>query len=489
MFLILIINLFSVRLIIKALGVESYGVFNAVAGVITLLSAVTAVLASAIQRFYSFHLGRNDYSKLRDIFSASIIIYVVFSVVVFVFGETLGLWIVTKKLIIPEDSRLIAMWLYQFTLFTFIVTMFQIPFSAAVIAHEDMKFYSIVSLIECFLRLAIILPLFYFTTNRLGLYGFFLLLVAFFVFLTYMLKCKVSYNECKMQRIEDKIVFKKILSFSGWTFYGSMAGTCMMQGNTILVNVFFGPVASAARAISMHVSSAVSMFSSSFITALRPPMIKSYAEGNDEYLMRLFRMCNIIVFYLLLLVSMPLIMEMDTILDAWLDTKDSESVLFSRLIVIYTVLLSLHHPFTIIMQAIGKTKEYFVPVDTFTLLSLPATYLLYKLGLPSEATYYTMIAAIACAHIMRMIILKKFYNSFNIGKYVTSFVVPALFVVLITVSLTIIPHLMINNALLRFLIVFIVSSCIIISMSFIVGMKADERALIVSVLKKKLLIK
>lgn len=484
MFLILIINLFSVRIIIKALGVEDYGVYNAVAGVITLLSGVTAVLTSAIQRFYSFYLGKNDVSRLRDVFSASIVIYLVFSIIVIVFGETIGLWIVQTKLVIPEESRVMALWLYQFSLFTFIISLLQVPYSAAVIANEDMKFYSIISLVECILRLAVIFPLFLFNTNRLGLYGLFLLLVVAFVFLCYFIKSKRSYNECKLQVIRDKRIYKSLLSYSGWTFYGSLAGTGMIQGNTILMNIFFGPVTSAARAISMHVSSAVTMFSSSFITALRPPMIKSYAEENHDYLLKLFRMCSIIVFYLLLLVSVPLILEMDSILYVWLDTSDAESILFSRLIIIFTVLLSLHHPVTIIIQATGRTKEYFVPVDTFTLLSLPATYILYKLGFPSQATYYTMIVAIASAHIIRLFILKKYYCYFNIRNYFNTFIIPAVVVSLLSILMAMIPHIMISNPLVRFICVLLTSSAVIISMSLLISVKSEERSMIKKLVKK-----
>lgn len=486
MFLILLINLFSVRLVIKALGLEDYGVYNAVAGVITLLSGVTAVLSSAIQRFYSFYLGCNQLSKLRDVFSSSIFIYSVFAIIVIIFGETIGLWIVAKKLVIPTESRIMALWLYQFTLLTFISTLFQVPFSAAVIAHEDMKFFSIISLLECFMRFAVIFPLFALDCNRLSIYGLLLFFVAFLTFLCYMIKSKKSYEECKMQKIDDNSILKKLLSYSGWTFYGSIAGTGMLQGNTILLNMFFGPITSAARAISLHASSAVTMFSSSFITALRPPMIKSYAEENHDYLLKLFRMCNIIIFYLLILVSVPLILEMDTILDVWLDTKDLEAILFSRLMVIYTVIMALHHPFTIIMQAIGKTKEYFVPVDTFTLLSLPATYFLYKLGLPSESTYYTMIAAVVLAHVMRMYILRKHYCFFNIKKYITTFIIPALLVTIISVAVSFIPHFMLDNTLLRFVIVLFVSSFSIILLSLLISVKDDERIMIASFIKNKI---
>lgn len=484
MFLILFINLFSVRLIIKALGMEDYGIYNAVAGVITLLNGVTAVLTSAIQRFYSFYLGRNELLKLRDVFSASIIIYAAFAIVVLVFGETFGLWIVTKKLIIPEVSRDMAMWLYQFTLLTFIVALFQVPFSAAVIAHEDMKFFSIISLIDCFLRFVVIFPLFCIDTNRLSVYGILLFIVSLYVFLCYFIKSKKNYEECRMQQIKDKSIFKDLLSYSGWTFYGSIAGTGMIQGNTLLVNIFFGPITSAARAISIHASSAVNLFSSSFITALRPPMIKSYAENNHEYLMKLFRMCNIIVYYLLLVVSVPLILEMDSVLNIWLDTKDYEAVLFSRLIVIYTVILSLHHPFTIVMQAIGKTKEYFVPVDTFTLLSLPATYILYNLGLPSEATYYTMIIAVVFAHAMRMQILKKHYRYFDVRNYIMTFVLPALFVTVVTVAFSLILHNILDDKLMRFIIVLLASMCLIVSLSLIISVKKEERAMIYSFIRK-----
>ena len=476
MFLIMIINLFSLRLIIKSLGAEQYGVYNVIAGVITLLNSVSAVLASATQRFYSFYLGKGDESRLRKAFSTSIIIYSLFSIVTLILAETIGLWFVNNRLVIPSGSLEAANWLYQFTVLTFIISLFQVPYSASVIAHEDMGFFALVSLLDCVLRFLVVLVLFAFSAHRLELYGLFLLIVAATVLLIYARRGKLKYEECHFIKTRDKSLFKEVLSFSGWTFVGSIAGTGMIQCNTILVNLFFGAIVNAARGISLHVSSAINMLSSCFIMAIRPPMVKAYARGDNDYVIKLFKICNTLVFYLLLMICVPLYLEMDTILRVWLDTTDNNSILFSKLIVVYSLLFALHNPITIIMQAIGRLKEYHVPVESFIFLSFPLTYVLYKMGASAEYTYYTMIFSVLAAQVTRIIVLNKHYEPFSVRQYLMQFIFPASFVALsVFVSCSVV-HSFVENSYIRFGLVLCTSIASSFVFAFVFGVNSEERS-------------
>lgn len=485
--LVMFINLYSVRLILNGLGEEDYGIYNVVAGVVTMLSFVSSVLSTATQRFYSYSLGERNFCRLKEIFSVSLKINIIFSVIVLLLGETIGLWFINYKLVIPVERLFAANVIYQCSIAAFILSLLQVPYSAAVIAHEYMGFFAITSLVESVARFLVAYLLTYLAIDRLSYYGIGLLLVSCMVFLVYFIFAKRKYQECKYVKSDDKQLYKEIFNFSGWTLFGSIANVGMFQINTILVNLFFGPIVNAARAISISVYSAMSLFSGSFITALRPAMIKAYADDNHSYLLNLFRLCTSAIFYLMLLIGVPLLFEMELVLDIWLGNSNPDAVLFSRLIVIYCIILSLHNPFTIVMQAMGKTKEYFVPVEIFTLLSMPATYMLYKLGLPAEYTYYAMIVSVILSHIMRIICIKRYYDHFEVISYIKDFSIPAFIVLALTVIIIAYTHRFfpVDN-MLHILYVTLVSTVCILLFAFFIGIDKNERTYVKNVVKNML---
>ena len=279
MIVLMIINLYTVRVVINALGADDYGLFNLVAGVITMLTCVTNVLSSATQRFYSFHLGDGNQEKYKNVYRCSLLISLIIAGCVILLGETIGLWFVDNKLIIPEDRLNAAHWIYQFSILTFITSLLQMPYSAAVIAHEDIGAYSIITTSEYVLKLLFAFLVRYSSVDRLILYGFLqfiahcLLLLGYYLFTTK--KYKVLFSP-----ISRKInMFQEMVSYSGWTLYGAVAGIGMNQVNTILLNIFFGPSVNAARAISIQVYSAINALSNNFLAAIKSPMIKSYMEA------------------------------------------------------------------------------------------------------------------------------------------------------------------------------------------------------------------
>lgn len=281
MMVVMVINLYTVRLVLNALGAEDYGINNVVAGVITMLMSVSSVLSTATQRYYSYSISENKLERLRNIFSTSINIFALLSLIVFILGETVGLWFVNTQLVIPDERMNAANWIYQFSIFSFIFTFIQVPYSAATIAHEDLGIFALISITECVLKLIAALLIFVIPLDGLIIYGATLFIISTLVLISYIMVGYSKYAECRYQKPTKKTLFKELLSFSGWSLFGSVAGVGMSQVNTILVNIFFGPLANAARAISLQFTMAVSSFSGSFILAIRTPMIKSYADPDN----------------------------------------------------------------------------------------------------------------------------------------------------------------------------------------------------------------
>lgn len=475
MLVVMIINLYTVRIVLQALGAKDYGINDVVAGVITMLISISGVLSTATQRYYSISIGENKLEGLRNIFSTSISIYLLLSLIVFVFGETIGLWFVNTQLMIPDERMNAANWIYQFSIFSFIFTFMHVPYSAATIAHEDMGIFAIISTAESILKLGAALLIFVIPQDRLIIYGATLFLISLMVLFSFILVGHKKYAECRYQKPTDKTLFKELLSFSGWSLFGSVAGVGMNQVITILVNIFFGPLVNAARAISFQFNMAIGSFSGSFLMAIRPQMIKSYADESYTYLNKIFYLSNKIIYYGLLMLCLPLILEMNTILSFWLKTTDPQTVLFSRLILVYALIMSLNNPISIIIQAVGRVKEYHIPVETFTLLCVPATYLFFKLGYPAYSTYIVMICATVMAHVVRLICLKKYYKPFSYSEYIKSFVLPAFAITFFASLFVFMLHKSIMNSLIRIPAVVFLSIISVASFTLIIGLSRAEK--------------
>lgn len=483
MLLIMIFNLFSVRFVLNALGDVDYGIYNVIAGVVVMLSCVNTVMSTATQRFYSYSIGNNQLRSLRDIFSASMNIYIVFSLIVLLLSETIGLWFVNTQLVIPGDRLMAANWIYQCAIISFIASLIQVPFSAFVFAREKMGIFAIISLISCVLKFLLALSLFVIVFDRLIFYGLLFSIIDIIVLLSYIIIGKRLFSECRYGIVREKRMYKELISFSGWSLLSSFAGAGTTQVNTLLTNVFFGPVVNTARAVGLQVSSAVGSFTSNFIMAIRPPMIKAYAEGAYSRLNRLFYFSNKLVFYCTLLIILPLFFEMDTILWLWLKKSDSQMLLFCRLLLIYAFILVLNNPISIIIQATGKIKEYSSWVEVPTLLCMPVTYFLYKMGLPAESTFYTMIIAIFFSHFIRLVCLKRVYPYFSYKEYVINFFIPAILIAVVTSILAYLILLNISVGFFRFCILFVSTAISLCFLCIVGGLSSDEKKKILSLMQ------
>lgn len=478
MLVVMLINLYSVRLLISALGIEDYGIFNVVASVVTVMSSISSVLQTATQRFYSFALGRKDLNYFQSIFSSSLLIHIFLTIFVILLGETIGLWVVNYHLEIPSDKLHSINWVYQLSIFTFIFTFLHTPFSAATIAHEDLKYFSILSFLEAFLKFCACVYLRYFQENAIIVYGIFLLVISFLLLISYYIIGKFKYQECNYNLEFDIPVIKELLNFSSWSLFSSTASVGISQISTILTNIFFGPLITGARVISFQFNLALNSFISSFLIAFNPVMIKSYADNSHSYLLNFFSITNKIIFYVLLIIVIPVYHEMDTVLYFWLGIIDHDTIEFSRYMLIYSVIMALNNPIGIIIQASGQLKEYSLKVESLTLLVLPLTYVLFKLGFPAKYSFFVMIFCALFAHIVRLKVLRKYFTVYSHKTYLKSFVIPAIIVMIISNFAVQQVHNNVDNIIERFIAVLIIAILFVIFLSLFIGFTLDERSLI-----------
>ena len=480
-----LVNLYTVRCVLNGLGVIDYGILNAVAGIVTASTCVSSVLALSTQRFYSFAIGKGQHERLKEIFSVSLNLVVILSIFLFIVFTTLGLWFVNTQLNIPIIRQSAAQWLLILSLISFIFSVLQIPYMGSVFAHEDMKIYAFISILDCLLKLIVAINIQNTSIDSLIFYGIGFTIIALFDLLAYIIIAKHRYKECRYVKVKSKETMKELISFSGWTFYGSVAGVGMTQGSTILLNIFFGPIVNAAFNIGNQVYNALSTLSNSIIFAFRPAMIKAYSGEKHSYLGKLFSINNRVLINLLICITIPLLLETRSILTLWLGNITEDMVTFTQLYIIYEIILTLHNPITIIVQATGKVKLYSIIVETMTVLCLPVSWGIFKMGFPPPYLFYTMITMCFVAHIVRLLILKRIYPNFRLSEDILRNILPAIVTFSITYSSILYFHLQIHNVILRLLVVSITSPILTMLIAYFINTSHEERRFIYRYITKK----
>lgn len=478
MVVLMFVNLYTVRLIIKALGLVDYGLFNTIAGVITTSAFISGVLTLSIQRFYSVALGRQDKEELKKIYSASINIALCVCVIIIALFETIGLWFVNSQLNIPADRMEAIQWVYQFSLITFLCSFIQIPFTSLVFAYEKIGVYALVSTLESLGKLAFTYVTIQIGMDHLCFYSGSLLFVALFVLTTYVVLSHLLFKDLKYTKIKDKSIYKNLLSFSGWTILGSIANTSMFQGGIILINIFFGPIINAAFGVALQINNAVTALVNSMIVPFRPAMQKKYAEGNLEYVCQLFTMSNKFIYYVLTAVSIPLFIKMKWILTCWLGFANDITVLFCQLMLVYLIVISMHNPITIIIHATGKIRNYHLLTESFTGLSLPITWVFYKMGLPSESLLTSMLMVCIIAHIVRIYCIRKVFEYFSLRQYMWGFLIPALIVSIVSFAIFAFLNGFISNLWLNLASILLGAPLCMAILGYMWGLSSNERQLI-----------
>lgn len=425
---LILINLYTLRLVLNALGVDGYGIYTVVAGIVALASFLPGAMSSATQRYFSFALGRKDQAALTKIFSVNLLIYVGICLLALAILESAGLWFVHEALNIPTDKADAARLLYQISIFTFISSLLASPFMAIIIAHEEMELYAYVSLYEATAKLSAAITITFAPWEKLTAYGMALFIASATTTLIYLIVCKKRYPACTFKRSTlDRTTFKEILSFTGWTLFGQLTTVARNQAVTILLNQAFNPAVAAARAIATTVAGQVTVFSSNFNTSLYPPIIKHYSAGQKEEMFSVIIWGSKLTFFLMWVFALPLYLEMETVLRIWLVTPPPESVYFSQLALIEAVIMTISLPLATAARAPGQMRMYELTLGTIQLLILAASWALLSMGQPAESVFLVAIAANVLMFFIRLIIVSAL-TGLGVSLFLRKVVWPVLLV-------------------------------------------------------------
>ena len=458
--LILIVSLYTVRIVLNTLGVEDYGIYNVVAGIVLLLSFLSSSMASATQRFFSFALGREDYEKLKKTFTVNFLIYFIIAILAFMLLETVGLWFVHEMLIVPTDRFESVILIFHFSVFSLIATIFQMTFMAIIIAHEDMQIYTYISIIEAILKLCIVLILIFLPWDKLELFGILTTLVSIITLIIYSSICFVKYSECQFTQFYwDKNLFREILSFTSWTLFGQSTSVMRNQAITILLNQFFNPVVVASRAIAINVANKVNVFSNNFNLGLYPSIIKMYASDNKDEMFSLVFNGSKITFFLMWVFALPMILEMELILNLWLKNPPYQAVLFTQLALVEVIINSMSLPIATAARAPGNMKIYELTLGLIQLSIFFVSWRLIELGGAAYIVFLVAIIVNIIMFIVRLLIV-KYLILFSIRSFVKFVLFPVFLVALTSFIPSYTLHILLPKKIIFSCITFLISTII-----------------------------
>lgn len=475
----MLISLITSRVMLQALGVENYGVNDAVAGVIGMFSVVSGSLSGAISRFITYELGHGDEGKLKRIFSTSLNIQIAIGVLILLLGETLGVWFLNSHMNIPSDRMVAANWVLQFSIFSFLIGLTQVPYGACIIAHEKMTAFAWFSIIESCFRLVIVYMLYVSPYDKLITYSFLGFIVSLGLRVAQRIYCLRKFEECHYQLVFDRNLLKEMSGFAGWSFLTNTAFIFNTQGVNILINVFFGVTYNAARGIANSIQAMVTRFYGDFTTAINPQITKSYAAGELEEMNMLVCRGARFSYFLMFAFSLPFMFEAYKVLSLWLGIVPEHTVAFFRLSVIGSMITLLGQTGVTACMATGRIKWYTIIITFVGFLVFPLTWIAFKLGLAVESTYIIFIVIYAILDIIRLFIMRYLWG-FPIMMFVRETICP---VVLVTLLAIIVPWLMYINfsdSILKSLSVMLASVICALLSIMAVGLKKNERVMVIN---------
>lgn len=486
MMVVMVVALYTSRVILNTLGATDYGIYNAVGGIVTIVGFLNSALGGSTSRFLTFALGEGNKKKLKDTFGAALNLHICVALLVLVVGETIGLWFFYEKMIIPEERMTAAFWVYQFSILTTMVAFTQVPYNASLIAHEEMSIYAYVGLYEAISRLAIALLIALSPIDKLVFYGLLLLINTVAVQVFYRWYAVKHFAECRFSLVRDKALYKQLLSYGGWDLFGNLAVVCQGQGVNLLLNVFFGPIVNAARAIAFQIQGAVMQFISNFMTAVRPQVIKSYAEGNVDRMYKLTFYTAKFSYMLMLALVVPICYEIHFILQLWLgDSVPSETALFAVIVLITYTWRTFHVAALMPYHAIGRIKTGNVTIGSLMIASLPIGYILFKLGSPAYSVFL-VILAIEVVGMFAIWWLIHTYEYFPYRQLFTKVLVPCGIVTFLTLLLPTCILYFLEDGWLRFCLILLASEISLSLSALYVGLNKEERTRIFSLVKNKI---
>jgi O-antigen/teichoic acid export membrane protein len=481
--LIILVSLYTVRVVLETLGAEDYGIYNVVAGVVAMFGFLSNSMASASQRYFSFEIGRGDFEQLKNVFSLSLTIYVMIAALILALAETAGLWFIINKLVIPVERKDTVIWVYQFAIISFLFTMFTTPYMASIIAHENMSIYAYASIVEVILRLLVVYILQMISADKLKLYGFLMLAITFINTGIYRSICTKKYKECRFRLYWNYSLFKELTGYVGWNFIGTISGIVRDQGINILLNIYFGPIVNAARAVAMQVNAAVLSFANNFTTAVRPQIVKSYASGNQSQMLTLVFYSTKATSFLLLFFILPLQLELSFIFSVWLKQIPEYVLPFTRIMLVDAVIDSISYPLMGAAQATGKIALYQTVIGGIRILNLPIALFILMIGFSAISVQIVGVGLSTAAFFARIIILSR-QLQFSMYQYLKNAVTPIVLTAIAGSSIPVIFVLLNPMGMKRVFITLLISTVSLGLSVIFIGFSRHERLILIDRIKK-----
>lgn len=472
----MLVSLYTSRVVLDALGVEDYGIYNVVGGIVVLFTFINNAMVTSTQRYLNYELGRDDLPQAKKVFSVSLNIHILIAVIVLLLAETIGLWLLNTTIQYPEAREFAVQMTYQLSILTTCVKIIRAPYNAAIIAHEKMSFYAYLSIFEAILQLGIVFLLMICNSDKLVLYGILLCVVAIVVNLCYYAYCKATFAICAYRLYKDKILYRQLLSFSGWSLFGGIANMGASQGLNMILNVFFGVTVNAAMGIATQINSAVASFVHSFQTAFNPQIVKTYAAGDHNYFIKLILSTSKYSYLLLFILALPIYICCPEVLSVWLTEVPDYAVSFCRLMLIFALLDALQGPLWYSVQATGKIKTYQILMSFMILANLPIAYVCLKLGYSPNSVLVVRCIINLATLFVRLWYLNRLYK-FPIMEFVNGVLCRILPITIIAYLVAYIP-IEATTPLLKIIIVVAITFTINIVLTLSIGLNKEEKLVV-----------
>lgn len=461
------VSLYTSRVNLSVLGIEDNGIYQVVGGVIVMFGFLNSSLAGATSRFLTYELGRDNLKRLKDTFAALLNFHILIAFIIFVLGETVGLWFLETKLVIPENRMMAARVVYQFTIVQSMISITQVPYDASIISHERMNVFAYLSILDVTLKLLICYLLYITPYDRLITFGFLMLCVIALMQMIYRVYCLRHFEECHFQLRIDYTILKPIISFSGWDLFGNFSVMARNQGVSMIMNMFFGPVINSAVGFSHAIGTQVMGFSNNFLTAIRPPIVKAYSVGDIEKMQSLMINASKFSFALLLLLSAPFFFESAFILDVWLKTPPPYTDLFCKLELGLSVLSSLFLPLVFAIHASAKIRFMSVVNGMIWVMVVPLTWIFLEAGYEPTVPYIVKLFLFLFIVISNFYSTKKNIPTFDVQVYLMKSTLPSIITLLLSMTVTYIVFIALGeSSILRFLITCSVSSVAVLTSTY-----------------------
>lgn len=485
MFLMMTISLYTSRVILQVLGVEDFGIYNVVGGIVSMMGVVNGAMSVSTQRYLTFELGKGDKIRLKQVFCMCLQIYMILGTLLILLAETIGVWFLNTQLVIPESRMTAANWVFQFSIYSSVCSLLTNPYNAVIISHEKMGVYAYISLADVVLKLAICYMLLVIPIDKLSTYGFLMFLLHAMNCGFYWLYCHLKHKETKYTFYWETGLFKNLLSYTGWNLFGSTSALVKGHGLNILLNMFFNPSVNAARGIAYQVNSAVHQFFTNFFTAVRPQITKYYAQGDMDNMFKLVFRSSKMSFYLILLISLPLIIEAPCVIQLWLGQLPEYVVPFMRLIIAITAIDAMANPLMTTAHATGKIALYQSIVGTMTILNIPISYLFLSFGWGPLVVFEISLLISIINLFLRLWIVKRLVD-FPVWNYIKQVFATCILVTLVASILPFSLYHISEDGLIRFLMVCLLSVICTVIAVYYIGFLPNERSFVVKAIKAKL---